>query len=108
MLFVYLDLVLLTNFVEKSQSLRTNEQSWIPICLPEINGNGYLQAYVANAAVELESVTSNFVVILIAVSAEPQELQNLIKGRNYLVKVTLPPFQVHVEIILIICCVFRG
>eukprot|EP01042_Synura_sphagnicola_P009990 gene9990-12828_t len=78
------DALLITNFVNASQSLKTNEQSWIPVCLPEFNANGYLQAYVASLNVEVEKYgTSCFLLVLIA---QPQDLQNLIKGKNYLQK----------------------
>lgn len=40
------DALLLTNFVNQSQSLKSNEQNWIPICLPEFNANGYLQVWI--------------------------------------------------------------
>eukprot|EP00471_Norrisiella_sphaerica_P009999 CAMPEP_0184492186 /NCGR_PEP_ID=MMETSP0113_2-20130426/22549_1 /TAXON_ID=91329 /ORGANISM="Norrisiella sphaerica, Strain BC52" /LENGTH=430 /DNA_ID=CAMNT_0026876859 /DNA_START=1 /DNA_END=1290 /DNA_ORIENTATION=+ len=39
------DLLLLTNFVNNSQSLRSGE-GWTPICLPEVSRKGYVWAYV--------------------------------------------------------------
>jgi hypothetical protein len=78
------DALLLTNFVNQSQSLKSNEQNWIPICLPEFNANGYLQAYVASLNVEVEKHgVCSFQLVLVA---QPQDLQNLIKGKNYLQK----------------------
>jgi hypothetical protein len=70
--------------------------------LPTFNATGYLQAYVADLVVDLpvtEAHTNNnnnnnsnsagavsFTVILVA---QPQDLQNLIKGKSYLQKVLL-------------------
>ncbi|GAB5363613.1 hypothetical protein AAMO2058_000898800 [Amorphochlora amoebiformis] len=39
------DLLLLTNFVTNSQSLRSGE-AWTPICLPQVSSKGYVWAYV--------------------------------------------------------------
>lgn len=45
--------------------------------------NNY-QAYVANLVVELEKGPSQFLLVLVA---QPQDLDNLIKGKNFLQKV---------------------
>jgi hypothetical protein len=37
------DIILLTHFVANSQSLRANDQHWVPLCLPTFNTHGYLQ-----------------------------------------------------------------
>lgn len=39
------DLLLLMNFVNNSQSLRSGE-AWTPICLPDVSSKGYVWAYV--------------------------------------------------------------
>jgi vacuolar fusion protein MON1 len=46
------DLLLVTNLVVNSQSLRSAE-SWTPVCLPKLNDEGFLYAYVCYLAEEL-------------------------------------------------------
>jgi hypothetical protein len=41
------DVLLLTHFVSNSSSLRSHDQNWVPICLPNFSANAYLQAYIA-------------------------------------------------------------
>ena len=36
------------HYVSKSASLRYNHHNWIPICMPDFNPNGFLQAYVSD------------------------------------------------------------
>lgn len=40
------DCLLLINFLNNSQSLRSSEESWTPICLPHFSSRGYLYAYI--------------------------------------------------------------
>lgn len=81
------DLILLTNFVCSSSmgsahSQSGSEHSWIPICLPGFNSSGYLQAYVGKFSIEESAVVSEgWTLIMIAVSGEPNELQNLMSGK---------------------------
>ena len=42
------DILLLSHFVTQSNSLRTNDQHWVPICMPGFNANGYLQVFCGN------------------------------------------------------------
>lgn len=37
------DVLLLSHFVANSTYFRSNDQHWVPICLPEFNSKGYLQ-----------------------------------------------------------------
>ena len=40
------DLLVLMNFVNTNRSLRDNE-TWLPICLPRLNQNGFLNSYIS-------------------------------------------------------------
>jgi vacuolar fusion protein MON1 len=40
------DLLVLMNFVNTNRSLRDNE-TWLPICLPRLNENGFLNSYIS-------------------------------------------------------------
>lgn len=40
------DCLLLINFLTNSQSLRSSEESWTPICLPHFSNKGFLYAYI--------------------------------------------------------------
>jgi hypothetical protein len=42
------DAVLLAHFVGNSSSLRSNDQHWVPLCLPHFNAGAFLQAYISN------------------------------------------------------------
>lgn len=80
------DLLLLANFVGKSNSLRSNDQNWIPLCLPGYNPNAYLQAYVCN--IRLDSTTASkhidISLLLISTSGDPTMFNALHDGRQKL------------------------
>lgn len=82
------DVILLTHFVANSKSLRTNDQHWVPLCLPAFNPNGYLQMYISNVPVSGDE--GQFILILIAVSSEGESFSNLLKGKRYFEKVSPP------------------
>jgi uncharacterized membrane protein YgcG len=44
--FATSDLLVLMNFVNTNRSLRENE-TWLPVCLPKLNKNGFLNSYIS-------------------------------------------------------------
>ena len=82
------DLNLLASFVGKSNSLRSNDQNWVPICLPDFNPRAYLQAYVCNLKLDGASTSKQIDVslVLISTSADPAMFNALHNGRQTLEK----------------------
>ena len=89
------DAVLLTHFVANSASLRSSDQHWIPVCLPEFNEKGFLQAYVSSlnfsggserAKEKGTETESKFTLVLVAASADPDVFRSLHKNRLYFEK----------------------
>lgn len=80
------DFLLLANFVGKSTSLRSNDQNWVPICLPEFNPDAYLQAYICNLRLKSGSASKHIdiSVVLISTSADPTMFNALHEGRQLL------------------------
>lgn len=39
------DLLLLAHFIANSSSLKTQDQHWVPVCMPGFNEHGYLQVF---------------------------------------------------------------
>lgn len=78
------DFLLLANFVGKSNSLRSNDQNWVPICLPEFNPDAYVQAYICNIHLLGGTVSRNLDIslILISTSADPEMFNALHLGRQ--------------------------
>lgn len=78
------DIVLLSHFVANSSSFRSNEQHWVPICMPDFNANGYLQAYISNIGVSGQDLTrrEDFTLILVAASADSDTFKDLHRGRR--------------------------
>lgn len=80
----------------RSHAFRSSDQHWVPICLPEFNDKGYLQAYISkinesNETNPAKRVGPALTLILIAVSSDPESFQNLIQGKRYLEKsISLP------------------
>jgi hypothetical protein len=37
------DMILLAHFVHNSSSLKSHDQNWVPLCLPQLNAGGYIQ-----------------------------------------------------------------
>ena len=85
------DVLLLSHFVGHSRSLQSQDQNWIPLCLPAFNSQAYLQAYTCNITFKIPScvdsdATKHYSVslILIATSADPQVFAELHEGRQML------------------------
>lgn len=86
------DLVLVTHFVANSASLRSSDQHWIPICLPDFNDKGFLQAYVSSLQVTSQKASdSGFLLVLIAASADPDVFRKLHKNRLFFEKTISDP-----------------
>lgn len=80
------DFLLLANFVGKSNSLRSSDQNWVPICLPGFNPDAYLQAYICNLRLRSGSASKHMdiSVVLISTSADPAMFNALHEGRQLL------------------------
>lgn len=85
------DVLLLTNFVGHSKSLQSQDQNWIPLCLPAFNSRAYLQAYTCNikfnfatSAINSAMKNYNITLILIATSADSKVFSELHEGRQVL------------------------
>jgi vacuolar fusion protein MON1 len=80
------DFLLLANFVGKSNSLRSNDQNWVPICLPGFNPDAYLQAYICNLRLKSGSASKHMdiSVVLVSTSADPTMFNALHEGRQQL------------------------
>ena len=85
------DVLLLSHFVGHSRSLQSQDQNWIPLCLPAFNSQAYLQAYTCNITFKIPSGvgidgTKHYSVslILIATSADPKVFAELHEGRQML------------------------
>jgi vacuolar fusion protein MON1 len=78
------DFLLLANFVGKSNSLRSNDQNWVPICLPEFNPDAYVQAYICNIHLLGGTASKNLDIslVLISTSADPVMFNALHLGRQ--------------------------
>jgi hypothetical protein len=83
------DVLLLSHFVGNSSSLRSQDQNWVPICLPGFNSRAILQAYICN--MHIAATTENdepghidISLILISASADPQLFLELHAGRQVL------------------------
>jgi vacuolar fusion protein MON1 len=80
------DFLLLANFVGKSNSLRSNDQNWVPICLPGFNPDAYVQAYICNLRLKSGSASKHMdiSVVLVSTSADPTMFNALHEGRQQL------------------------
>lgn len=87
------DVLLLTNFVANSTSFRSNDQHWVPICLPEFNAKGYLQAYISDIKIlsKASYQSVDVTVILVASSADPDLFKELHRGKRYLEQCLVQP-----------------
>eukprot|EP01034_Spumella_vulgaris_P025311 gene25311-31754_t len=87
------DMVLLTQFVANSNAFRANDQHWVPICLPDFNPKGYLQAYISHLRLSLPKTqhTTDVTVILMASNADPELFRELHRGRKYLEQCLIQP-----------------
>lgn len=78
------DVLLLTHFVGNSNSLRSHDQNWVPICLPSFNDSAFLQAYISNLHLASGSKSINLSLVLIATSSEGDVFKELHDGRTRL------------------------
>jgi hypothetical protein len=86
------DVLQICHFVGNSNSLRTHDQNWVPLCLPKFNSKAMLQAYVCNIhLVDTEDSVGSFDVSLILISPDPSLFKELHEGREELQKKLLSP-----------------
>ena len=82
------DMLLLAHFVGNSSSLRSHDQNWVPICLPQFNAGAILQAYICNLRLASDeghiSRCIDVSLILVSVSADPAMFKDLHDGRQRL------------------------
>jgi hypothetical protein len=77
------DITLLASFVCNSSSLKSHDQNWVPICLPEFNSTAYLQAYIANFPIFKES-SHILSLVLVCASTEAETFKLLHSFRERL------------------------
>ena len=67
------DVLLLSHFVGNSSSLRSHDQNWVPICLPNFNAGAIMQAYICNLRIHSmeENKHIDLSLILVSASADP-------------------------------------
>lgn len=76
------DLQLLAHFVANSNSLRSHDQNWVPICMPSFNSTAFLQAYVASIRFKDSSDNSvDIFLVLIATTSDPTMFKELHNSR---------------------------
>jgi len=87
------DVLLLTHFVGNSSSLRSHDQNWVPLCLPQFNAGAFLQAYVCNLRIHSmeEHRHIDLSLVLIAASADANMFKDLHRGREGLEQALLAP-----------------
>ena len=89
LILLFLDAILLTNFITKSTVFKSQDQHWVPICFPGFNAQGYLQAYISSLKVRdaKDGIDSlSMFLVLIAVSNDPDSFKDLIMGKAYMEK----------------------
>jgi hypothetical protein len=65
------DILLLSHFVGNSNSLKSHDQNWVPLCLPSFNEKAFLQAYICNIRV------IDLSLVLISTSSDPAMFKEL-------------------------------
>ena len=88
------DVLLLSHFVGNSNSLRSHDQNWVPICLPNFNAGAIMQAYICNLRINStteESKHLDLSLILVSASADPMMFKELHDGREMLEQELLKP-----------------
>ena len=87
------DVLQICHFVGNSNSLRTHDQNWVPLCLPKFNAKAMLQAYVCNIRLNVteESDGGSFDISLILISPDPSLFKELHAGREEFQKKILLP-----------------
>ena len=71
------DCLLLLNFLTNSQSLRSSDESWTPICLPHFSNRGFLYAYICYISEGL---------CLTLITADSSDFQNLREAKTKIVE----------------------
>lgn len=79
------DILLLTHFVGNSNSLKSHDQNWVPLCLPSFNEKAFLQAYICNIRV------IDLSLVLISTSSDPTVFKELHDRRVELENQLLKP-----------------
>ena len=89
------DVLLLTHFVENSASLRSHDQHWVPLCLPQFNPGAFLQAYVCDLRVNSQVIEENrhidLSLVLISSSSDASMFKELHAGREALEQALVAP-----------------
>ena len=80
------DVLLLTHFVGNSNSLRSHDQNWVPICLPTFNSTAYLQAYISNLHLNGKFKAMDLSLVLISTSSDAKAFKDLHVNRIELEK----------------------
>jgi hypothetical protein len=80
------DVLLLTHFVGNSNSLRSHDQNWVPICLPTFNSTAYLQAYISNLHLTGKFKPMDLSLVLISTSSDAKAFKDLHLNRIELEK----------------------
>ncbi len=79
------DVLLLTHFVSNSNSFKSHDQNWVPICMPNFNANAFLQAYISCMKFENPSSPSappiELMIVLLAAESDPNTFKDLHLGR---------------------------
>jgi hypothetical protein len=79
------DVLQICHFVGNSNSLRTHDQNWVPLCLPKFNSKAMLQAYVCNIHLDdTQDSEGSFDISLILISPDPSLFKELHEGREAL------------------------
>lgn len=63
------DILLLTQFVCHSSSLRSHDENCVPICLPSLNDRGFVQAYISAVGSQYQERMSSSHLSLVLISA---------------------------------------
>lgn len=71
------DVLLLTHFVGNSNSLRSHDQNWVPVCLPAFNATAYLQAYISNLHFHGKFKSMDLSLVLISTSSDAKAFKDL-------------------------------
>ena len=80
-------MVLLTHFVAHSAGLQSQDQHWLPLCMPFFEPGGFLQAHVSSVG------SGGPTLLLLAASADPEAFAALQTQRNLLDQV--PHYLLH-------------
>jgi hypothetical protein len=80
------DVLLLTHFVGNSNSLRSHDQNWVPICLPSFNATAYLQAYISNLHFQGKNKSMDLSLVLVSTSSDAKAFKDLHLNRIELEK----------------------